>query len=140
MAIKLITGLESVNWHELAVVFERAPLGQREPGILRQTFQNSSVRCFAYENSAIIGAGRALTDFINWTVIFDVVLLPEHQGFGHGRAIMQSLVEQSKARNVMLHSAPGKEGFYECLGYRRMKTAMALFANPERARDLKYIE
>jgi len=53
---------------------------------------------------------------------------------------MQSLVEQSKAKNVMLHSAPGQEGFYECLGYRRMKTAMALFANPERAQQLKYIE
>jgi len=48
MTIKLITGLESVNWHELAIVFERAPLGQREPEILRQTFENSSVRCFAY--------------------------------------------------------------------------------------------
>jgi aralkylamine N-acetyltransferase len=108
MAIRLITGLESVNWHELAVVFERAPLGQHVAEILRQTFQNSSVRCFVYENSAIIGAGRALTDFINWAVIFDVVLVPEHQGFGHGRAIVQSLVEQSKARNVMLHSAPGQ--------------------------------
>jgi hypothetical protein len=53
---------------------------------------------------------------------------------------MQSLVEQSKARNVMLHPAPGKVGFYECLGYQRMKTAMALFANPERAQELKYIE
>jgi len=48
MTIKLITGLESVNWHELAIVFERAPLGQREPERLRQTFENSSVRCFAY--------------------------------------------------------------------------------------------
>ena len=140
MAIQLTIHMEHVDWHELAAVFERAPLGKRDPETLRRTFENSTVRCFAYQASAIIGAGRALTDSVNWAVIFDVVLLPEHQGFGHGRAIMQSLVEQSNAKNVMLHSAPGKEGFYERLGYRSMKTAMALFANPERAQELQYIE
>lgn len=139
MTIQLVASLECVSWQELAVVFERAPLGRRDPDTLMRTFQNSTIRCFAYQSTTIIGAGRALTDFINWAIVFDVVLLPEHQGLGHGRAIMQSLVTQSRARNVMLHSAPGKEGFYERLGYRRMKTAMALFANPERAQELQYI-
>jgi len=31
-----------------------------------------------------------------------------------------------------LYAAPGKERFYEKLGFRRMKTGMALFLNRER--------
>ena len=87
-----------------------------------------------------MGAGRALTDWINYTVIFDVVLLPEYQAQGIGTKIMKRLAEHSKAKNVLLHSVPAKEGFYEKLGYRKLKTGMGLFADPEKYRRLGYIE
>jgi len=124
----------------LAVVFERAPLGTREPARLEQVFRNSSVRCFAYDGNLLIGAGRAITDWLSYAVIFDVVLLPEYQGQRIGAAIVRYLAKHAQAKNVLLHSVPGKEGFYEKLGYRKMKTAMGLFADPERQRRLGYIE
>lgn len=140
MQIHISDDLELVNWHELAKVFERAPLGTRQPDVLEQSFRNSQVVCFAHQASTIVGAGRALTDWLNWAVVFDLVLLPEYQGQGHGSAMLRFLVEHSKARNVMLHSTPGKEGFYARQGFRRMKTAMALYAVPQRAIDGGYIE
>jgi ribosomal protein S18 acetylase RimI-like enzyme len=140
MSIEFTTNIEAVDWEQLAIVFERAPLGPRQPDLLEQSFRNSQVRCFAYASSEIVGAGRALTDWISWTVVFDLVLVPEHQGRGNGRAMMQLLAELAHAKNIMLHAAPGKEAFYERLGFRRMKTAMAMFGDTERAAALGYVE
>jgi aralkylamine N-acetyltransferase len=88
----------------------------------------------------VVGAGRAITDWVNYAVIFDVVLLPEYQGKGIGKRIMIWLAEHFQARNILLHAVPGKERFYEGLGYRRMKTAMGRFADPETKRQQGYIE
>jgi ribosomal protein S18 acetylase RimI-like enzyme len=140
MSIEFSTEIEAIDWEQLAVVFERAPLGPRQPELLEQSFRNSQVRCFAYDAGQIVGAGRALTDWISWTVVFDLVLVPELQGLGHGRSMMRMLGERANAKNIMLHASPGKEAFYERLGFRRMKTAMALFGNAERAEALGYIE
>ena len=140
MQVTLSDHLDRVDWEHLAVVFEQAPLGTREPARLQQVFQNSDVCCFVYDGDLLIGAGRALTDWLSYAVIFDVVLLPAYQGQGIGTEIVRYLAHHAKARNVLLHSVPGKEGFYEKLGYRKMKTAMGLFADPERQRLLGYIE
>ena len=74
-----------VDWDRLSLIFKRAPLGDRDAAGLREVFQNSGVRCFAYHGSELIGAGRAITDRVRYAVIFDVVLLPEHQGRGIGQ-------------------------------------------------------
>lgn len=136
----LCTNIENVDWLALADVFERAPLGKRDPATLELSFRNSQIRCFAYADGKIIGAGRALSDRVLWTVIYDVALLPEHQGKGLGKAIMDSLAEQAGAAQVMLYAAPGKEPFYAKLGFRVMRTAMAKFANAERAQARGLIE
>ncbi|MCV2358264.1 GNAT family N-acetyltransferase [Paucibacter sp. TC2R-5] len=140
MMIRLSTQVEGLDWLALAEVFERAPLGTRDPATLELSFRNSQSRCFVYADGRIIGAGRALSDGVLWCVIFDVVLLPEYQGQGLGRAIMDSLAEQAGAAQVMLYAAPGKEAFYAKLGFKMMKTAMAKFANVERAQARGLIE
>jgi ribosomal protein S18 acetylase RimI-like enzyme len=132
--------LQPVDWDRLADIFKRAPLGDRDPAELRLAFGNSGVRCFAWQDGKLVGAGRAITDGVRYAAIFDVVLLPEFQGKGLGKAMMLYLKEKSKARNVLLHSVPGKEKFYEKLGYRRMRTAMGLFENPDAQKRGGYIE
>jgi ribosomal protein S18 acetylase RimI-like enzyme len=139
-AVVLSTDIEAVDWLRLVEVFERAPLGRRDPAQLELSFRNSQVRCFVYVAGELVGAGRALSDRVMWTVIYDVALLPECQGRGLGRAIMDSLIDQAQAASVMLHSAPGKEPFYANLGFRLMKTAMARFADPARAQARGFID
>jgi len=137
---QLTTDIDSIDWLALASVFERAPLGKRDPKILEQLFRNSGCYCFAFLSGELVGAGRALTDGINYAFVLDVVLLPEHQGKGYGAGIMRFLIAASEAKNIVLHSVPGKEGFYSKLGYRKMITAMALFADPDSWQERGYIE
>lgn len=132
--------MEAINWERLSVVFQRAPLGDRNPAKLREVFQNSPIRCFVWDEKELIGAGRAITDGVRYSVVFDVVLLPEYQGRGIGRQIMNFLMERSKGTAVLLHAVPGRETFYAKLGFRKMKTAMAKFQNPEGQQQKGYTE
>src|SRR5277367_6149196 len=125
MSVEFTDDLGAVNWERLSEVFKRAPLGNRDPDKLREVFQNSPIRCFVWDTGKLIGAGRAITDGVRYSVIFDVVLLPEYQGRGIGKQIMGFLADRSKAPSILLYAVPEKEGFYTKLGYRKMKTAMA---------------
>lgn len=129
-----------IDWERLAEIFRRAPLGVRDPSRLQQIFAQSTVCCFAFAGETLVGAGRAISDRISYAVIFDVVIAPEHQGRGIGTEIMQRLIRSADAPNVILHSVPGKERFYERLGFRKMRTAMARFSNPEVQERAGYIE
>ncbi|HTV77635.1 MAG TPA: GNAT family N-acetyltransferase [Steroidobacteraceae bacterium] len=140
MMLQLTSELDAVDWAGLAGVFERAPLGMRDPDVLESQFRNSQAQCFAYVDAQLIGAGRAISDRVSWTVIFDVVVEPDYQGRGCGRAIVESLVQQAGASNVLLFSVPGKEEFYGAMGFRRLLTAMARFPDHERAADRGYLE
>jgi aralkylamine N-acetyltransferase len=140
MNVTFTEDVSIIDWEQLASIFKRTPLGNREPQRLKDAFTNSGVRCFVWYEDQFIGAGRAITDGIVYAVIFDVVLLPEYQGKGIGKRIMHFLAERSKAGNVMLQAVPGKEEFYLGLGYRKMKTAMGRFANPDRQQQAGYIE
>jgi len=136
----LTSDLAEIDWDRLAQVFRRAPLGDRDPLVLQQAFTNSGVRCFAWIDQELIGAGRAITDGIRYAVIFDVVVLPEYQHRGVGKQIMGYLIAHSEAENILLHSVPGMEDYYSKLGFRKMKTAMARFKNPELQQKQGYIE
>ncbi len=134
MAVELSERMEGIEWNRLALVFQRAPLGDRNPAKLQQAFQNSQIRCFVWDASVLVGASRALADGVFHTMIFDVVLLPEYQGRGLGKEIMKFLADRSMAPHILLYAAPGKEGFYSKLGYRKMKTAMTKYLDPEMER------
>jgi ribosomal protein S18 acetylase RimI-like enzyme len=140
MPIALDDNISAVDWNCLATVVERAPLGKREPHALQSAFTNSTVCCFAWDGPKLIGAGRALSDRTKFAMIFDVVLLPEYQGQGIGKQIMNFLIARTQSQNVFLYAVPGKEGFYRKFGFRKMKTAMALFENPERRELMGYLE
>lgn len=122
--------IETVNWQELADLYERAPLTKKHPDQLQLAFTNSMFRWIVRDGDVIIGAGRALADGCECAYVCDVALLPEYQGQGLGKAIVSRLVEQARGhKRIILYSVPGKEGFYKALGFKRMTTAMAIFQN-----------
>ncbi len=60
---------------------------------------------------------------------------------GLGRELIQKLIGASKGhRKIILYAVPGREPFYAKFGFRRMKTAMAIFADPEKAAADGYTE
>ena len=75
----------------------------------------------------IVGFGRAISDDAYQAAVYDCAIVPEFQGKGIGKILMNNLLSQISNCNVILYAAPGKEGFYQTHGFRKLKTGMALF-------------
>ena len=134
MTVSWSDSLDTVDWAELSDLYRKAPLGDKPPERLKMVFSNSMFRRFAYEDGVLVAAGRALADGADCSYICDVAILPSHQGRGLGNELIAQLVELSRGHaKIILYAVPGREGFYARHGFRRMTTAMAVFAEPEKA-------
>ena len=78
----------------------------------------------AFDGDEIIGIGRLIGDAAIYWCLVDIWVLPEYQGKGIGRKIVNWLIQYVKDNSiketsvsVFLMSAHGKEGFYEKLGF-----------------------
>lgn len=137
MEISLKMGTRDIDWPAVCTVFERAPLGTREPERLRRAAEISSAVCSAYDGTRVVGFGRALSDGEYQSAIYDVVVLPEYQGRGVGKAVVQALLEKLPQERgpVLIYAVPGKEGFSEKLGFSRLLTGMGRFPDHSKARN-----
>ncbi|WP_266158261.1 GNAT family N-acetyltransferase [Dyella silvatica] len=132
--MKWIFEQDNVDWAELTNLYRIAPLGEKNPDALKITFGNSRYKCFVYQHDKLIGVGRAMADGFDCSYICDIAIHPDAQGLGVGKAIVTRLKELSAGhRKIILFANPGKEGFYLKLGFKRMRTAMAIFENQEHA-------
>ena len=77
--------------------------------------------CFL-KSKELIGFGRAISDGVYQATIYDCAVLPEFHGKGGGTTIMKNILSRISHCNVILYATPGKEGFYQTLGFLRMKT------------------
>lgn len=140
MSLEWRESLEAVDWQELSELYRVAPLGSKSAEHLKKVFSNSLLRCFVYEHGALVGAGRALSDGADCAYLCDIAVMPSHQGTGLGKRLVSRLVELSQGhRKIILYAVPGREPFYARLGFRRMKTAMAIFEDQSLARERGYI-
>jgi ribosomal protein S18 acetylase RimI-like enzyme len=131
---------EGVDWEELSALYRAAPLGDKKPELLRTVFGNSLFVSFVYDGARLVGAGRALADGGDCSYICDVAVLPSHQGTGLGKKLVGDLVERSRGhRKIILYAVPGREPFYRKFGFLRMKTAMAIFENPQAQLERGYL-
>lgn len=103
---------ESVGWE--------APLKEQ----VSLALANSNFTIYVTDNDKPIGMGRIIGDGALSYYIKDVAVLPEYQGKGAGRLIIQSIVdyiEQTTPKDfgvcVELISAENKEVFYEKFGF-----------------------
>ena len=139
--IQWSSSTDSLDWAELSELYRLAPLGNKSPAWLQTAFSNSMFKFFALENGALIAAGRAVADGVDCSYICDIVVHPSHQGRGLGREIIERLVAASRGhRKIILYSVPGKEQFYRRFGFRRMRTAMAIFDDADKAASNGYTD
>jgi GNAT superfamily N-acetyltransferase len=131
MGLKIITDCSGIDWHTVANSLKRVGMAYHEPEVHRRAFEASHTTVFVYEESQLIGFGRALSDGQYQGAIYDVAVLPEFQGEGVGKVIIQTIMEQLPNCNIILYATPGMEGFYKKIGFRAMKTGMALFTTPQ---------
>jgi ribosomal protein S18 acetylase RimI-like enzyme len=132
--MKWVFEQEHINWDELSNLYRIAPLGDKKPEDLKVVFSNSMFKCFVFDNEMLIGVGRALADGADCSYLCDIAVHPDFQGSGLGAAIITKLKQLSAGhKKILLYANPGKEPFYEKLGFKRMRTAMAIFGDQEGA-------
>jgi len=141
MAIDWTDDPARIDWNELSALYRAAPLGDKAPDHLKLAFANSMFRVFAFDAGVLVGVGRAIADGCDCAYLCDIAVSPTHQGRGLGTDIVTRLLRLCEGhRKVILYAAPGKEPLYKRFGFRRMKTAMAIFPDPAAAAARGYLE
>ncbi len=84
--------------------------------------RNSLFGCVVLHNGKTIGCGRIIGDGGMYFYIQDIVVLPEYQGKGIGRMIMNEVMDYIKSAAkpnafIGLMSAKDKAGFYVKFGF-----------------------
>lgn len=129
MSLEWSDSQDTINWHELQNLYRLAPLGDKSVELLQTVFTNSRFKCFVRDEAGrLVAAGRVLSDGADCAYLCDVAVMPDHQGTGLGRAVVQRLLDHCKGhRKIILYAVPGKEDFYRRLGFMRLLTGMAIF-------------
>lgn len=140
MEVDIRYDCSGVDWACVAETLKRVGMAFYEPGVHRRAFEASHTVVFAYQGSRLIGFGRALSDGVYQAALYDVAVLPEFQGKGIGKSIVSYILARLTSCNVILYASPGKEDFYRALGFRKMKTGMALFKNAQRMEERGFTE
>jgi len=140
MGMEIKLDCADVNWQFVAETLKRVGMAHGEPAAHKKAFENSRVTVFIYREGQLIGFGRAISDDVFQAAIYDVAVVPEYQTRGIGKIIIKTIMDKLSHCNFILYAAPGKEGFYQTLGFRKMKTGMALFLKAPQMKERGFTE
>ena len=100
---------------------------------LRNCLANSDVIVSIWSNNKILGFGRALSDGIYRSVLWDIVIDHNHQGKGYGKLIVNSLLESKRIKQsekIYLMTSNQKD-FYSQIGFEDVFSQNLLIKNRE---------
>tara|TARA_Y100001933_G_scaffold123904_1_gene123766 strand:+ start:179 stop:667 length:489 start_codon:yes stop_codon:yes gene_type:complete len=89
---------------------------------LKQCLANSDVIVSLWINNKILGFGRALSDGVYRSVLWDIVIDDDYQGKGYGKLIVNSLLDSKKIKpseKVYLMTSNQKD-FYCQIGFKEV--------------------
>jgi ribosomal protein S18 acetylase RimI-like enzyme len=140
MKVNIKQDCNGVDWTTVSKTLETVGMAYYEPDVHKKAFEASHTTVFAYHTDRLIGFGRAISDGAYQAAVYDCAVLPEFQGKGIGKIIMNKLLSPISHCNIILYASPGKEGFYQTHGFRKMKTGMALFKKSESMQERGFTE
>lgn len=85
--------------------------------------KNSNYKLAIYKNDELLGIARCISDDGYLYLLCDVMINPNAQGMGVGRALLNHFIEylknkiDNKYAKIYIMSLKGKEGFYNKLGF-----------------------
>jgi GNAT superfamily N-acetyltransferase len=89
-----------------------------------KALENSLCTFSIFYGAKLVGMGRLLGDLAMSYYVKDVVILPEYQGKGIGKTLMEYMINHVKTTlpqgwrvSLELISSKGKEGFYRKFGF-----------------------
>ena len=86
---------------------------------------------FAFSGEALVGGGRTISDDEAPATVCELVVAPEYQRKGVGRAILRSILRKLAVPRVILACVHGQQDFYRREGFLSHKSVMALYANTQ---------
>ena len=94
----------------------------RELKDLKYCLAHSDVIVSLWSNNKILGFGRALTDGIYRSVLWDIVIDQNHQGKGYGKLIVNSLLESQciKQSEKIYLMTSNQSDFYHQIGFKEV--------------------
>lgn len=96
----------------------------RAPEVLHAAITGSSYVVAARRAGRLTGLARALSDDATICYVQDVLVLPEEQRAGVGRALVRAVLERYQAvrqKVLLTDDEPGQRAFYESLGYTEIR-------------------
>ena len=106
---------------KVATGFKNRPIEQ-----VKKSLSNNLYDVTVIHNNETIGMGRLIGDGVMYWYLQEIIVLPEYQGIGIGRIIVEKLLNHIKENtepgtfvNVGLTAVPGKETFYEKFGFEK---------------------
>jgi GNAT superfamily N-acetyltransferase len=89
-----------------------------------KALENTLCTFSVFYDDTLVGMGRLLGDYAMSYYVKDVAILPEYQGKGIGKKLMEHMIAYVKTQipqgwrvSLELISSKGKEGFYSKLGF-----------------------
>jgi len=140
MNIEIKRTVEDIDWRLVSATLQSVGMAHHSPEKHKQAFGSSYAVVFLYDQGTLVGFGRALSDGAYQAAIYDCAVRKEYQGHGLGTLIVQEILKDLEGMNVILYASPGKEGFYEKQGFRKMKTGMASFVHREAMAERGFTE
>lgn len=139
MNLRYQTTCENIDWIRVPQLLIEGGMSATNAEVHQKSFEASYAVLFVFDDDTLIGFGRVLSDGLRQSAIYDVVVDPKYQGSGIGREIVVRLMDTTPDCNFILYASPGKEGFYENLGFKKMKTGMISFSDPDRMNDENFV-
>ena len=91
----------------------------RSTSNLKRMLRGSVAVVSLWDDTKLIGFGRASSDGIYRAVLWDVVVANNFQGIGYGRLIVEALISNQSLKNVekIYLMTTNQEGFYIQIGF-----------------------
>lgn len=130
----------NIPWERIPQLLQTVGMSFTDVEKHKISFEDSYATMFVFDDDKLIGIGRILSDGVRQSAIYDIAVDPDYQGLKIGQKIVEKLISATPDCNFILYASPGKEGFYKKMNFKKMKTGMALFTDPQRMLDKGFIE
>ena len=140
MKYRLQGNVDTIDWQAVCSVLRQAGLATHSVELTKKAFENSYCVVFVFDDELLIGVGRAISDGAYQAALYDIAVLPSYQGKKVGKLIVDEVHKGLQKMSIILYASPGKESFYDKLGYNKMLTGMAKFNNESVMREKGFID
>ena len=113
---------DTITVHDYNGLRKAVGWGICPPDRVQMALDRSDFLIVAQMNGITIGMARLIQDGLQ-ALVMDLIVLPEHQGYGIGKELMKRVMDYlddlSRGGGIFVNlmSAQGKEGFYEKFGF-----------------------